>query len=127
MNENGVAGEWEQENGERIQKIDVTCWERNWRRTGGFDSEGDSGWGYGQGPSGYNGGIDKQDTGSGSALDDGKNDMLGGNADEWTGGELVNYLRSTKTLLVGGHILRQTSGGRTRLRCWKMRREWRGR
>ena len=43
VNDNGVAGEWGQENGERIQKIDVTCWERNWRKTGGFDDEGDSG------------------------------------------------------------------------------------
>ena len=42
-NESGVAGEWEWENGERIRKTDVTCWERNWRRTGGFNDEGDSG------------------------------------------------------------------------------------
>ena len=101
-------------------------WERNWKKIGGCGDEGDNGWGYGQGPSGYSGGIDRRDIGSGNALDDGKNDKLGGNADEWMGGEPANYLQSTKTLLVGGHVLRQTSGGRARRRCWRTTCEWIG-
>ena len=52
-------------------------WERNWKKIGGCGDEGDSGWGYGQGPSGYSGGIDRRDIGSGNALDGGRNDMLG--------------------------------------------------
>ena len=101
-------------------------WERNWKKIGGCGDGGDSGWGCGQGPSGYSGGIDRLDIGSGNALDGGRNDMLGGNADEWMGGEPVNYLRSTKTRLVGGHVLRQTSGGRMRLRYWRTSCEWIG-
>ena len=102
-------------------------WERNWKKIGGCGNEGDSGWGYGQGPSGYSGGIDRRDIGSGNALDDGRNNKLGGNADEWTGGEPANYLQSTKTLRAGGRVLRQTSKGRTRRRCSRRRCEWIGR
>ena len=101
-------------------------WERNWKKIGGCGDEGDSSWGYGQGPSGYSGGIDRRDIGSGNALDGGRNDMLGGNADEWMEGEPANYLRSTMTLLVGGHVPRQTSGGRMRLRCWRKMCGWIG-
>ena len=89
--------------------------------------EGDSGWGYGQGPSECSGGIDKRDIDSDSAQDGDRNDKLGGNADGWMGGEPVNYLQSTRTLLVGEHVLRQTLGGKTRRKCWRRKREWIGR
>ena len=94
---------------------------------GGCGDEGDSGWGYVQGTSGCSGGIDRRDIGSGNVLDDGRSDKLGGNAGEWTGGELASYLRSTKTLLVGGYILCQTSTEKRRPRCWKRRCGWIGR
>ena len=110
----------------RIQRTGVKYWERNWKKIGGCGDEGDNGWGYGQGPSGYSGGIDRRGIGSGNALGDGKNDRLDGNVDGWMGGELVNYPRSTKTLLVGGLVLHQTSGGKTKLRCWRTTCAWIG-
>ena len=51
--ESGVAGEWEWENGGRIPKIVMKWRGRSWMRIGGFIVEGGSGWGCGQGPSGY--------------------------------------------------------------------------
>ena len=56
-------------------------WERNWKRIGGCDDGGDSGWGCGQGPSGCSGGIGRRDIDSGSGQDDGKSGMLDDNVD----------------------------------------------
>ena len=123
-NGSGEVGEWEQENGGRIWKIVARWWERSWKRTEGFDDGGDSGWGYGRGPNGCSGDIDRQGIGSDNALSGGRNDMLGGSAGEWTGEGLESYLRSTKTLLVEGHVLHQIPKGRMRPRCWKKKCGW---
>ena len=56
-------------------------WERNWKKIGGCGDEGDSGWGYGRGPSGYSGDIGRQDIDFSSGQDDGKNGMLDDNVD----------------------------------------------
>ena len=93
------------------------CWGRSWKKMGGCGDEGDNGWGYDLGTSGYSGGIGRRGIGSGNALDGGRNDMPGGSTGEWTGGGLGSYLRSTKTLLVGGRVLRQTSTEKKRPRC----------
>ena len=102
----------------------MKCWGTSWKRTGGFDDGGGSGWGYGRGPSGYSEGIDRRGIGSDNAQDDDRNGKLGGNAGEWSEGGLVNYLWSTRTLLVGGRVLRPTPRGRKRLRYWRTRCEW---
>ena len=102
-----------------------SCWGRNRKKKkGGCGGGEDSGWGYGQGPSGYNEGIGRRDIGFDNAPDDDKNDRLGDNVDGWMGGEPASDLRSTKTLLVGGYVLRWTSGGRTKLRRWRKMYEW---
>ena len=120
----GVAEEWEQENGGRIRMIVVTCWEMNWKRIGGFDDREGSGWGYDRGPSGCSGDIGRRGIGSDNAQGNGRSDMLGGSAGGCMGEGLGSCLWSTKTLLVGGHVLHQTSGGRKRPRCWRC--EWIG-
>ena len=119
MSESDAAGEWEQGNGERIRKIVMRWWERSWKMTGEFGDEEDNGWGYGRGPSRCSGGIGRRGIGSDNALGDGRSGMLGDSAGEWTGEGLESYLRSTKTLLVEGHVLHQIPRERTRLRCWK--------
>ena len=126
-NGSGEAGEWEQENGERIWKIVARWWERSWKRTEGFGSEEDNGWGYGRGPSRCSGGIGRRGIGSDSALGGGRSGMLDDSVGEWTGEGLESYLKSTKTLLVEGHVLRQIPRGRMRPRCWKRRCGWIGR
>ena len=108
----------------RTRKAGVKCWETSWKRIGGFDDGEGSGWGYGRGPSGCSGDIGRQGIGSDNAQDDGRNDMLGDSAGGWMGEGLGSCLRSTKTLLVEGRVLRQIPGGRKRLRCWRMRCEW---
>ena len=110
----------------RTRKTGVKCWEKSWKRIGGFDDGEGSGWGYGQGPSGCSVDIGRRGIGSDNAQDDDRNDRLGGIADEWTGGGLESCLQSTRTLLVGGHVPRQTSGGRMRLRCWRKTCGWIG-
>ena len=111
----------------RTQKTGVRCWEMSRKRIGGSNNGEGSGWGYGRGPSGCNGDIDRRGIGSDNALSDGRSGMLDDNAGEWTGEVLESYLRSTKTLLVEGHVPRQIPRGRTRLRCWKRRCGWIGR
>ena len=64
----------------------VKCWERNWRKTGGFGDGGDSDWGCGQEPSECSGGIDRPDIGSCNVQGDGTSGKPGGNVDEWRGG-----------------------------------------
>ena len=123
-NESGAVEEWGRENGEKIRRIVVRYWGRSWKRTAGFGDEGDSGWGCGQGPSGYSEDIGRRGIGSDNALSGGRNNMLGGSAGEWTEEGLESYLWSTKTLLVEGHVLRQIPKGRTRPRCWKKKCGW---
>ena len=101
----------------KTRKTGVKCWETSWKRIGGFDDGEGSGWGYGRGPSGCSGGIGRRGIGSDNALGGGRSGMLDDSAGEWTGEGLESYLRSTKTLLVEGHILRQIPRGRTRPRC----------
>ena len=122
--ENGEVGEWEQVNDERIRRTGVTWWGRNWKRIGGSGDEGGSGWGYGQEPSEYSEGIDRPDNCSYSARGDDKSGKPGGNAGGWRGGEPESALQSTKTLRVGGRVLRQTSRGRTRRKCSRRRCGW---
>ena len=99
-------------------------WERNRKRTGGFGDQEGNGWDYGRGPSGCSGGIGRQGIGSDNALGDGRSGTLDDSADEWTGEGLESYLRSTKTLLVEGHVLHQIPKGRMRPRCWKKKCGW---
>ena len=94
-------------------------WEKNWKKIGGCDDEGDSGWGYGRGPSGYSGGIGIQDIDFGSGQDNGKSGMLDDNVDGWKEGEPENVLRSTRTRLVGGHVPHQILKEKKRPRCWR--------
>ena len=96
-------------------------WERNWKRIGECGDEGDSGWGYGRGPSGCSGGIGRQDIDFGSGQDDGKSDMLDDNVGGWKEVEPGNVLRSTRTRLVGEHVLHQIPKERKRPRCWRRR------
>ena len=103
-----------------------SCGERNWTREEGCGDEEDSGWDCGRGPSGYSGGIDRRGIGSDNAQDDDKSDRLGGIAGGWTGEGPENVLRSTRTLLVVKHVLRQIRGGRTRPRYWRRRCGWIG-
>ena len=124
---NGEAGEWGRESDGRIRRSVVKWKGKSWKTIGGFDDEGDIGWGYGLGPNEYNGGIGRLDIGSYSVRGDDKSGKPGGNADEWRGEGLVNFLQSTKTLRVGGRVLRQTSRGRTRRRCSRRRCRWTGR
>ena len=72
-------------------------WERNWKKIGGYSDEGDSGWGYGWGPSGCSGDIGRRGIDFGNGQDDGKSGMLGDSVDGWKGEEPVNVRRSTKT------------------------------
>ena len=102
----------------------MTWWGKNWKRIGGFGDEGGSGWDYGQEPSEYSEGIDRPDNGSCSARGDDKSGKPGGNAGEWKGGGPENALQSTKTLRVGGRVLRQTSRGRMRRKCSRRRCGW---
>ena len=111
----------------KTRKTSVKCWEMSWRRIGGFVNGEGSGWGYDRGPSGCSGDIGKRGIGSDNAQDDGRNDMLGDSAGGWMGEGPGSYLRSTKTLLVEGCVLRQIPGGRRRPRCWKTRYGWIGR
>ena len=41
--ENDMVGEWEWKSGGKTPMIVVKWWERSWRRTEGFDDEGDNG------------------------------------------------------------------------------------
>ena len=108
----------------RTWKTGAKCWEMSWKRTGGFGDGGGSGWGYGRGPSGCSGDIGRRGIGSDNAQDNGRNDMLGDSAGGWMGEGLGSCLRSTKTLLVEGHVLRQIPGGKMRPRCWRTRCGW---
>ena len=108
----------------KTRKTGVKCWETSWKRIGGFDDGEGSGWGYGRGPSGCSGGIDRRGIDSDNAQDDGRNDMLGDNPGVWMGEGLGSCLRSTKTLLIEERVLRQIPGGRKRPRYWRTRCGW---
>ena len=69
----------------RTWKTGVKCWGTSWKRIGGFDDGAGSGWGYGWGPSGCSGDIDRRGIGSDNARDDGRNDMPGDSVGGWMG------------------------------------------
>ena len=81
VNEHGVAGEWEQGKGEKIQRTVGRWWGRSSKRTVGCGDGEDSGWGCGQAPNECKRGIGKQDIGFGNGPDGDKNGMLGGSVD----------------------------------------------
>ena len=115
---NGVAEEWEQESGEKIQKIVMKWWERNSRRTAElFDDREGSSWGCDQVPSGCKRDIGRQDIDSGNGLGGGRSDMLGDSADGWKGEKPGNFLLSTRIRLAEERILHRIPEGRKRLRC----------
>ena len=108
MNENSMAGEWEQGSGKKIQRTVGRWWERSSKWMVGCSDGEDSGWDCGQVPNECRRGIGKQDIGFGNGLDDDKNSMLGGSVDGWKGVGLGSCLRSTKTLRVEERVLHQT-------------------
>ena len=100
----------------------MTWWGRSRRKIGGFGDEGDSGWGCGQGPSEYSGGIGRRGIDFGNGQDDGKNGMLGDSMDGWKEGEPENVRQSTRIRLVGGHVPRQIPRETKKPRCWRRKR-----